>query len=73
MKFEKVIPKEPWPNEKTQARIDKTMSDISAINKGIETHRKKISQCNHEIRVLSTRLSNKQRYINQLKKQLSGE
>ena len=70
MKFAKVIPHEPWSKEKTQERIDLVMEDIRELNKHIEHLRNQISKHKGEIVTQSKRLSNKQKYINQLKKQL---
>lgn len=69
MKFQKLEPKEPWSAEKTQERIDKVLSEIKAMNQEINKINSQLRQTAFRKIVLQSRISDKSKYLNQLRKQ----
>jgi len=70
MKFDKVVPKAPWPVEKTKDRIFKVQEDIKKDNREMENINSQINVLLVKKRSLQYRVGNKTKYINQLQKQL---
>jgi hypothetical protein len=65
-------PKEPWTSEKIQSHIDSIQGQIKLLNQQINFYRSKereIYQMQIEAR---EKMSNKQIYLNQLKKQIEN-
>lgn len=68
---QKVIPKEPWPKEKTQEAIEKVKLDIAAFNNQIIHIDGQIKELQRIRVVARNRISRKWKYLRQLEEQLN--
>lgn len=69
-RFDKVEPKEPWSAEKTKERIDVTMASVRELNTELNDVNSRLNELNVTRTTLCSKLSRKNKYINQLRKQL---
>lgn len=70
MRFDKITPKESWPKEKTQSRIDAVMADIANFNKQMNKIDSQMNDLVNQKGIIRRRIGYKYKYLNQLQKQL---
>ncbi len=70
MKFKKIEPLIAWSEEYTLSRIDTVFDEISIFNQEVDKLNRRIGAMIEERMVIRRKISNKQKYINQLKEQL---
>jgi hypothetical protein len=69
-KFKKRIPNQKWNRAQTLNRITLIETDIANMNRDLEKFTTKFRMLKEDKRVLISRLTNKWRYLRQLKMQL---
>lgn len=70
MKFEKPEKYNTWSPEKTKERIEFVRGEIAAFNQELNKLDSHMNELRNQKRIISFKVSKKERYINQLKNQL---
>jgi len=69
-KFQKVIPKVPWPREVTEAKIKSVWDEIGEFNRMVNQIDRTMSGLLEQKMIIKIKIGNKTKYANQLKAQL---
>lgn len=72
-KFQQIAPKQKWTQEKTNERIEKVKSEIIELDKQVGQSLRQIRFFENQKAILQKKVSNKTKYLNQLKHQLVEE
>lgn len=70
MKFDKVEPKEKWSKQRTYQRISQTKRDVTNLNRKMNKLDGIINLAKSNKDAIRRRISNKNKYLKQLEKQL---
>lgn len=70
MKFVKPQSYNKWAPEQTKEKIEYVMGEIRALNQELNGADSRINELNEKKKSISRKISNKFRYVNQLKSQL---